>query len=107
VGNSKSNSDLSSLQQVAFSIPVFCFRNNISRTTYHRLRAAGRGPVEMRIGLNTIRITADAEREWQQQMQEPRRDVETRAVERAVKAGSAAVKSAKHVSKKRLARSNE
>ena len=66
----------SSLERAAYRIPEFCFRNNISRVTYHRLRAEGRGPVEMRIGINTIRITADAEREWQQQMQEPRRDVE-------------------------------
>jgi hypothetical protein len=73
--------------------------------TYHRLRAEGRGPVEMRIGLNTIRITVEAEREWQQRMQKPARDVETKALERAVKAGSAAVKSSKHVSKKRLATS--
>jgi hypothetical protein len=34
-------------------------------------------------------------------MQEPRPDLEIRTVERAVKAGSAAIKSAKHVSKRR------
>ena len=33
----------------------------------------GRGPVEMRIGLNLIRITAEAERDWQRRMQEPKR----------------------------------
>ena len=94
MGNSKSDS---SLQRAAYSIPEFCFRNNISRVTYHRLRAEGRGPVEMRLGLNTIRITADAEREWQQRMQKPQHDVELKATERAVKAGTAAVKSPKHV----------
>ena len=98
MGNSKSDS---SLQRAAYSIPEFCFRNNISRVTYHRLRAEGRGPVEMRIGINTIRITADAERAWQQRMQEPRPDLETRTAERAVKAGDAAVKSDRHVSKRR------
>jgi len=96
-------SDLPPLERVAYTVPEFCFRNNISRPTYHRLRAEGRGPVEMRLGLNAIRITADAEREWQRQMQEPRPDLETRTAERAVKAGDAAVKSNKHISKKRRA----
>ena len=54
----------------------------------------------MRPGLNVIRITLEAEREWQQLMQEPREDLEIRAVERAVKAGEAAVKSDKHISKR-------
>ena len=58
-----------SLERVAYTIAEFCFRNSISRPTYHRLRSQGRGPTEMRIGLNLIRITADAEREWQQRLQ--------------------------------------
>jgi hypothetical protein len=90
----------SSLERVAYSIPEFCFRNNISRPKYHRLRAEGRGPVEMRLGLNTIRITAEAERDWQRRMQEPQPDFETRAAERAVKAGDAAARSTAHVSKR-------
>jgi hypothetical protein len=94
----------SSLERAAFTIPEFCFRNSISRPTYHRLRAEGRGPVEMRIGLNVIRVTADAERAWQSLMQEPREDFERQAVERAVKAGGAGAKSDKHISKKRAAR---
>ena len=78
----------------------------ISRPTYHRLRAEGRGPVEMRVGLNLIRITAQAERDWQQQLQRPSADLERRARARAVKAGGAAVKSDKHISirKRRVAR---
>ena len=51
--------------------------------------------MEMRIGLNLVRITADAEREWQRACREPQRDLEARALERAVKAGGAAVKSSK------------
>ena len=39
----------------------------------------GRGPKEMRIGLNLIRITAEAERDWQLRMQEPNADFERRA----------------------------
>jgi hypothetical protein len=88
------------LERAAYTIAEFCFRNNIGRLTYHRLRAEGRGPVEMRLGLNAIRITADAERDWQRRMQEPREDLEVRAIERAAKAGGAAVRSAKHVSKR-------
>ena len=93
-----------SLERIAYTIPEFCFRNCISRPTYHRLRSQGRGPAEMRIGLNLVRITAEAERDWQRAMQKPQRDLETRAVERAVKAGSAAIKSPNHISKKRAAK---
>jgi hypothetical protein len=51
-----------------------------------------------------IRITGEAERDWQRQMQEPQPDLEIRAVERAAKAGDAAAKSSKHVSKQSLKR---
>jgi hypothetical protein len=100
VGTTGSEAGSSALERAAYTIPEFCFRNSISRPTYHRLRAEGRGPVEMRIGLNVIRITAEAERDWQRSMQEPREDLETRAAARAVKAGDAAAKSSKHVSKR-------
>ena len=91
-----------SFERVAYTVPEFCFRNGISRPTYHRLRAQGRGPVEMRLGLNKILITADAERDWHRCMQEPRQDLEIRTAERAVMAGAAAVKSDKHISKRRV-----
>jgi len=90
----------SALERAAYSVQEFCLRNHISRPKYHQLRAEGRGPVEMRLGLNMIRITADAERDWQQRMQEPRPDLEIRTAERAVKAGDAAVKSDRNVSKR-------
>jgi hypothetical protein len=89
-----------SLERSSYSIPEFCVRNNISVPTYRRLRSKGLTPVEMRLGLNLVRITDEAERNWQHRMQEPRPDVEIRAVERAVKAGDAAAKSSRHVSKK-------
>ena len=92
-----------SFERVAYTVPEFCFRNGISRPTYHRLRAQGRGPKEMRLGLNKILITADAERDWHELMQEPRPDLESRNAERAVMAGAAAVKSSAHVSKRRNA----
>jgi hypothetical protein len=94
----RSETGPSAVERIAFSIPEFCFRNSISRPTYHRLRAEGRGPVEMWLGLNAIRITAKAERDWQQRMQEPRPDLETKTAKRAVKAGEAAIKSDRHVS---------
>ena len=67
---------------------------------YHRLRRQGRGPAEMRLGLNALRITVAAEREWQIRMQEPNADLEQRAQERAIKAGGVAAKSSNHVSKR-------
>ena len=89
-----------SLERAAYTLSEFCYRNQISRPAYHRLRAEGRGPAEMRIGLNMIRITAAAELEWQRLMQEPNEALEQQAVARAVKAGDAAVRSDKHVSKR-------
>ena len=101
MGITRSEAGASALQRAAYTIDEFCDRNRISRPTYHRLRAQGRGPVEMRIGLNVIRITAQAERAWQREMQTPQPDFEERALARAVKAGDAAARSDKHVSKKR------
>jgi hypothetical protein len=86
-------------ERTAFSVAEFCFRNDISRPTYQRLRSQGRGPVEMRLGLNTVRITAESERAWQHLMQQPNPKLEQQAVARAVKAGDAAAKSPAHVSK--------
>jgi hypothetical protein len=55
----------------------------------------------MRLGLNKILITAEAERDWHRCMQKPRPDLEIRTAERAVKAGDAAVKSDLHISKRK------
>jgi hypothetical protein len=99
VGATKSDS--SSLERSAFSVPEFCVRNSISLSAYRRLRSQGLTPVEMRLGLNLVRITAEAERNWQQQMQQPNEVVEKQALARAAKAGAAAVKSDLHVSKRR------
>ena len=103
MGTTGSEAGSSALERAAYTIQEFCFRNRLSRPAYHRLRAQGRGPAEMRIGLNNIRISAQAERDWQQRMQEPREDLEARAAERGMKAGAAAAKSDSHVSKKRRA----
>ena len=101
MGSTKSESSSSALERASYTIPEVCFRNHISRPKYCRLRAEGRGPAETRFGLNTIRVTAEAEREWLRRLQEePGQDFETKAIERAVKAGAAAIKSDRHISKK-------
>ena len=100
MGATRSEAGSSSLERAAYTIPEFCFRNGISRPKYHRLRAEGRGPREMRLGLNAIRITVAAERDWQRLMQESTQDFETQATERAMKAGAAAARSPTHVSKR-------
>ena len=101
MGNTKFEPSSSALERASYTIPEICFRNHISRPKYHRLRAEGRGPAETRFGLNTIRVTAEAEREWLHRLQEePGQDFETKAIERAVKAGAAAIKSARHISKR-------
>jgi hypothetical protein len=87
-------------EQLAFSIPQFCVRNHISWPTYRRLRLENRNPREMRIGLNLIRIAAEDERDWQQRMKEGGEEFALKATERAVKAGTAAAKSEKHISRK-------
>src|SRR5262245_17214678 len=61
-----------------YTVPEFCSRNKISRPTYHRLRTEGRGPAEMRLGLNLIRITAAAEADWRARMQQLKGDFEER-----------------------------
>lgn len=90
----------STLERAAYSIPEICFRNDISRNAYQRLRAEGRGPRETRFGLNLIRVTAEDEREWLHRLQENGANFEIRATERAVKAGTAAAQSDNHVSKR-------
>ena len=101
VGNTKSEPSSSALERASYTIAEICFRNHISRPKYHRLRAEGRGPAETRFGLNTIRVTAEAEREWLRRLQdEPNQDFETKAIERAMKAGGIAIKSPNHVSKR-------
>jgi hypothetical protein len=97
----KSKVSLSALGRNLYTVPEFCARNSISRQTYDRMRKRGLGPRETRLGLNIIRVSADAERDWQQEAEKPRPDLEQQATERAMKAGGAAAKSPNHVSKTR------
>jgi hypothetical protein len=57
--------------KAAYSIDEFCRRNSISTTTYHKLQAQGVGPRVMRLAGTLVRISADAEREWQLARENP------------------------------------
>jgi hypothetical protein len=85
--------------KVAFTVPEFCIRNGLSRAKYRKLKAAKRGPREMRYGFNTIRITLDAERDWQRAMEQDAEEFDAKATARAVKAAAASVDSPRHISK--------
>jgi hypothetical protein len=54
----------------------------------------------MRPGFNTIRITLDAERDWQHLMEQDAEEFDAKATERAMKAAAAAIESPLHVSKR-------
>jgi hypothetical protein len=47
----------------AYSIPLFCARHGISERFYFKLKAAGRGPTEMRLG-NRVLISREAAAHW-------------------------------------------
>jgi hypothetical protein len=96
----------------SFNINQFCEKHGISRGKYFSLRRAGLGPVEMRLGPGTVRITHEAELDWQRARQNPigaeLTEIQQGKVElaaRSSRAGSAAVKSPKHISNRRRRRS--
>jgi hypothetical protein len=94
-------------ERVAFSIQEFCWRNDISPPTYHKLKNAGLGPDEMRFG-NVIRITTKAESKWQRARTYPKGDEakakarsEAVTVARGKNAGKLSAASPRHFSKQR------
>src|SRR5271169_6187819 len=54
----------------AFTIGEFCKRNRISPPTYFKLRQAGLGPPEMRIG-TVVRISREAAAAWRAARENP------------------------------------
>ena len=52
----------------SWTIPEFCFAENISEPTYYKMRDRGLGPKESRY-LGTIRISPEARLEWHRRMQ--------------------------------------
>jgi hypothetical protein len=92
----------------SLTIKEFCTRHHISRGKYFGLRKAGLGPVEMRLGPSTVRITREAELNWQHARENPA-GAELAEIEqgkavltaRGSAAGTVAAKSPKHISRKR------
>ena len=71
--------------RAAFSPREFCARNKISKKTFYSLQAKGRGPRIMRDG-RLIRISAQAEIDWQKQMETPTTAEHAEAVAQAAEA---------------------
>jgi predicted DNA-binding transcriptional regulator AlpA len=65
----------------SLTIEGFCEAEGIARPTYYELRKDGRGPEEMRLGPQIIRITAQAHARWR-----ARREEETAAAKEAARA---------------------
>jgi hypothetical protein len=89
------------------SITGFRLRQGLSRSTYYRLQAAGRGPAESRISLRKVVITPSAERAWEEARSNPTGTekklvaaMKAAASAQARKGAAAAKASAKHVSKR-------
>jgi hypothetical protein len=94
-------------ERSAFSIQEFCWRQDFGLGTYHKIKRAGKGPDELRIG-NVIRITSAAERKWQRERTYPkgaeakaRTIAEAKTKARGRKAGKLAAASPLHVSQQR------
>jgi hypothetical protein len=94
----------------ASTISQFCERQNISKPFYYKLRGLGLGPKEMRF-LGLVRISREAELEWQKARENPTEDeaqVLSRAAiarrERAIKAATKSVTSAAHISRRGIRR---
>lgn len=89
----------------SLTIRTFCKLEDISLPTYYKLRKAGYGPEEMRVPETAIvRISPEAHREWRERIKNlsnsPQVQKERRALSRHGKrAGAAAAKSPKHISR--------
>lgn len=95
-----------SCEKEALSIPEFCHRNDISKSTFYKLKKQGRGPRIMRLG-RAHRITPAAEQDWRAEREFPS-DAECRLLlleeqarcRIARKAAAASVASPRHISKR-------
>lgn len=58
--------DQPACEEQSYTVKEFCIKHRISKQTYMRLRARGLGPKEIRL-FSTIRITHDADQEWQRE----------------------------------------
>jgi hypothetical protein len=83
----------------------FCEAENISLSTYHKLKRAGRGPDETCFpGMGLARITAKARRKWHTDIEKwnSSKEAELEKARRVANA-SAAAESPRHVSKRNKA----
>ncbi len=53
----------------ADDVAAFCYRNNLSKATYYRLKKVGRGPRTIQLGKKEI-ISRDAGRKWRKKMED-------------------------------------
>jgi hypothetical protein len=90
--------------QRALTIEQFCYAENISAYTYHRLQKLGWGPVETRIpGTDVIRISVEERAAWHKRLasreaqERLRKERERRAVLQKRK-GDLAAQSPTHIS---------
>jgi hypothetical protein len=92
-------------ERSAFTVDQFCVRNQISKSSWFKLRRAGLAPRVLMIG-NSARITREAEAAWQRRMEraaegrEERLRVERRRASARI-AGRAAAESPNHISRQR------
>jgi hypothetical protein len=103
---------LEELGPPAMSINEFCWHQGISAATYYKLRKLGRGPAEMRLAGNIVRITPEAEKAWREARANPSSDeaadvatCETATRARALHASKSAVASPRHIAARRRAAS--
>ena len=62
------------MNEPSYSITGFCVAENISESTYHKLRGLGYGPDEMRFPDSPmVRITTKARRAWHVRMEQLRK----------------------------------
>jgi hypothetical protein len=89
----------------------FCELENMSLSTFHKLKRAGNGPEEEHFpGMTFARITPEARREWHQRMEEWRKSdaaklEQQRRIAVARAAGKKATESPLHVSKRQKGKS--
>jgi hypothetical protein len=65
----KPDSTNQSAPTMARTIREFCAGHRISRTHFHNLRKAGKGPRVMRLGRRVL-ITPEAEADWHAQLEQ-------------------------------------
>jgi hypothetical protein len=95
-------------EEKSFSIGELCLLENITTSSYYKLRKKGFGPREMRLpGSSIVRISAESRRAWHKKLEELNandgelaREKEARAAQ-ASRAGKKSVTSTAHPCRRR------